>query len=79
MASSTPQIPEKTEDQAEKASSSSLGDGQRQFEVDWDGPDDPQNPLNWPRSKKVAHIVMISSLTFVTYAGIFLPSFKAIH
>ncbi|RMJ21319.1 MFS multidrug transporter [Aspergillus sp. HF37] len=37
--------------------------------VDWDGPDDPQNPLNWPFWKKVNSTVIISSITLVTPLG----------
>jgi hypothetical protein len=25
--------------------------------LDWDGPDDPENPHNWPIGKKVMHII----------------------
>ena len=38
------------------------------FIVDWDGDDDPENPLNWPSRKKGIIIALLSSLTFVTYA-----------
>jgi hypothetical protein len=33
--------------------------------LDWDGPDDPENPHNWPLGKKIMHIVTpaIISLT----------------
>jgi hypothetical protein len=31
--------------------------------VDWDGPNDPQNPRNWPRFKRNLHVVLISSFT----------------
>jgi hypothetical protein len=34
--------------------------------VDWDGPDDPRNPMNWPRWMKVLNCAVISSYTFVT-------------
>jgi hypothetical protein len=34
--------------------------------VDWDGPNDPANPQNWPRKKKVITVVLVSSVTFVT-------------
>lgn len=37
-----------------------------EYLVDWDGPDDPQNPLNWSRGKKAAIMVTLSALTFVT-------------
>ena len=35
--------------------------------VDWDGPNDPQNPLNWPNSRKWAAIGLVSFNTFNTY------------
>lgn len=34
--------------------------------VDWDGPDDPQNPQNWPENKKWMNIALISGMTLVT-------------
>jgi hypothetical protein len=39
---------------------------QDQNVVDWDGPDDPENPLNWSSGKKWANIVTISSITLIT-------------
>ena len=36
--------------------------------VNWDGPDDPANPQNWSRGRKVVTVVIVSSITFVTYA-----------
>lgn len=36
--------------------------------VDWDGPDDPANPMNWPTSKKIITAALVSMITFVTYA-----------
>lgn len=33
--------------------------------VDWDGPDDAQNPYNWSTWLKVVNCTLISSLTFV--------------
>lgn len=35
--------------------------------VDWDGPDDALNPLNWPSRKRWAHVVMVALLALVTY------------
>ena len=35
--------------------------------VDWDGPDDPANPMNWPLSQKAAAIAIVSAITFVRY------------
>ncbi|EUC44607.1 hypothetical protein COCMIDRAFT_97777 [Bipolaris oryzae ATCC 44560] len=37
--------------------------------VDWDGPDDPQNPRNWPRAKKYFVTFEICLLTFSVYIG----------
>lgn len=34
--------------------------------VSWDGPDDPQNPVNWPDSKKWFNITVLSVLTIIT-------------
>ena len=34
--------------------------------VDWDGPDDPTNPMNWPTWKVKAHIFLVSAVTFIT-------------
>lgn len=31
--------------------------------VDWDGPDDPENPLNWPSAKRNLHIALVSVFT----------------
>ncbi|KAJ9150380.1 MFS general substrate transporter [Pleurostoma richardsiae] len=33
--------------------------------VSWDGPNDPANPRNWPRRKKIGNIVMVSLMVFV--------------
>ncbi|GAB7349522.1 hypothetical protein MBLNU459_g0227t1 [Dothideomycetes sp. NU459] len=34
--------------------------------VDWDGPDDPQNPMNWSTRKKWGNIAILSALTLLT-------------
>ena len=34
--------------------------------VDWDGPDDPANPMNWPTGKKAAQLVLMAANTFIT-------------
>ncbi|POS76602.1 hypothetical protein DHEL01_v205009 [Diaporthe helianthi] len=34
--------------------------------VDWDGPQDPNNPRNWIKGKKWAHIIMVSLFALVT-------------
>jgi hypothetical protein len=35
--------------------------------VDWDGPDDPHNPMNWPMSKKWGLIAVLAGVTLVTW------------
>lgn len=34
--------------------------------VDWDGPDDPENPLNWPAGRKWGLIGILAMVTLVT-------------
>ncbi|KIX09528.1 uncharacterized protein Z518_00608 [Rhinocladiella mackenziei CBS 650.93] len=34
--------------------------------VNWNGPDDPENPLNWPVRKKWSNILFLSAITFLT-------------
>lgn len=33
--------------------------------VDWDSPDDPANPMNWPAWKVKTHIFLVSAITFI--------------
>ena len=35
--------------------------------VDWDGPEDPQNPQNWTSLRKWTIIILISAITFNQY------------
>jgi hypothetical protein len=34
--------------------------------VTWDGPDDRENPMNWPTSKKVTAIGIVSFITLLS-------------
>lgn len=34
--------------------------------VFWGGPDDPQNPMNWPSKLKIINVVIVSTWTFLT-------------
>ena len=34
--------------------------------VDFDGPDDPENPTNWPLSKKTISIIMVTVMTLLS-------------
>ncbi|KAK5953020.1 hypothetical protein OHC33_006142 [Knufia fluminis] len=42
--------------------------GQAVTALDWTGPDDPDNPENWPAGKKAFHIAYIGLQCFVVYA-----------
>ncbi|KAF9872388.1 polyamine transporter 3 [Colletotrichum karsti] len=37
--------------------------------VDWDGPDDPENPMNWPESRKWVNLALMSILTIISPLG----------
>lgn len=34
--------------------------------VDWNGPDDPENPLNWPSAKKITAISIVSLICMLS-------------
>lgn len=34
--------------------------------VDWDGENDPENPLNWSKSKRISQVVLVSAITMIT-------------
>lgn len=38
--------------------------------VDWDGPKDPQNPLNWAPMKKRLTFGIIAMITFISYVPV---------
>lgn len=33
--------------------------------VGWDGLDDPENPMNWPKQRKIINVSLISLFTFL--------------
>ena len=35
--------------------------------VDWDGPDDATNPVNWPSRKRWTHILTVAILGLIPY------------
>ena len=43
--------------------------------VDWDGPDDPRNPMNWPKRARITCVALTSAVTFITplASSIFAP------
>lgn len=62
----------------EKASSHSINPASAENEADsstpedsnivsWDGPDDPENPMNWTAKKKFINVATVSLITFLTY------------
>ncbi|KAL2289330.1 hypothetical protein FJTKL_02333 [Diaporthe vaccinii] len=36
------------------------------LKVSWNGPDDPENPMNWPTRRKWAATLLVSALTFIS-------------
>ncbi len=52
-------------EQEPKQCSLSRSDDRRNT-VDWDGADDPENPLNWPTSAKALQLVFMAFNTFLT-------------
>jgi len=55
-------------DNGEKLGEELQDRGSRQLEdpevVDWDGPDDPSNPMNWSSKKKWANICVLAAINF---------------
>lgn len=37
--------------------------------VDWDGPDDPENPLNWSAFRRWGTIALVAGITFLAPLG----------
>ena len=35
--------------------------------IDWDGPQDPENPHNWPERKRWAHVIVVALISLVMY------------
>ena len=35
--------------------------------VDWDGPDDPKNPQNWPSWKRLIQVIFASAFLLTAY------------
>ncbi|KAK0645235.1 Efflux pump rdc3 [Lasiodiplodia hormozganensis] len=54
---------QRSEEQKTPANQDSSPDVQDPNLVDWEGPDDPTNPMNWPKSKRIGHVVMASLTT----------------
>lgn len=38
-------------------------DTEKQEIIDWDGPDDPENPRNWKATTKMVHVCLVSAFT----------------
>lgn len=61
-------VPRDTERLPEAADTTPNIEASREdFEVvDWDGPDDPENPMNWPESRKWVNLALMSVLTIIS-------------
>ncbi|KAJ4266083.1 hypothetical protein NW762_004057 [Fusarium torreyae] len=63
-----------------KIDDTQAGFGPESDVVDWDGENDPENPMHWPNSKKWTNIATVSILTILTPLGssMFAPGIPAI-
>lgn len=52
---------------ADTSGNENAGIGEVNPLVDWDGPDDPENPHNWSGTQKAVTIGIVSVITFITY------------
>ena len=43
--------------------------------VDFDGPDDPENPRNWSPVKRTMSILLVTLMTLLSYSLLFLSSY----
>ncbi|KAF9875581.1 hypothetical protein CkaCkLH20_06962 [Colletotrichum karsti] len=57
-------VPEKTLDDIEAGSNTPTINNDENV-VDWDGPQDPRNPLNWSARLRYGHVVIVSLLSLV--------------
>lgn len=39
--------------------------------VSWDGPNDPDNPVNWSSGLKWSNVALVSAITFLTFVRLF--------
>lgn len=68
---SAPALPTTTV--GEKHTDEEMGDRSSSVEksssnvVNWDGDDDPLNPMNWKASKKWTNLGIIAMMAFITY------------
>jgi hypothetical protein len=62
-------IPESIEPPSEgiDEGSQQQDDTEDSYVVDWDGPSDPANPMNWPPKLKWTNCIIVSFFTFITY------------
>jgi hypothetical protein len=63
------EVPEGTENLDAEKAGGLTSEVDAKYTVDWDGDDDPQNPLNWSDSKKWSNMAVVSAITFITYVG----------
>lgn len=42
------------------------GDERNRHLVSWNGPNDPENPMNWSTRKRINHVALVSVTTFIS-------------
>lgn len=55
------------EEEGEDIKTESEEDVDEKYIVDWNGPADPENPMNWSNMRKWTAVLIVSSITFVTF------------
>jgi hypothetical protein len=46
-------------------------------ELEWDGPNDPKNPLNWPLSKRAMQVICVALITLLKFVSLAFFCFTA--
>lgn len=47
--------------------------------TDWNGPDDPENPLNWPAWIRYCHVVPPALISFTAYVTHYTPCLLVLY
>ena len=42
------------------------GDEGNRYLVSWNGPNDPENPMNWSTKKRISHVALVSISTLIS-------------
>ncbi len=65
MSQTASNIDKELQDASLEAAPPSKGEDATANIIDWDGPNDAANPINWPSSKRWAHIIIVAILGLI--------------